>query len=320
MAGRWVRGGLPVLPTPGVPRVDPPWREETVRVGPGRKRSLGIAHFGDPDGRVVLWFHGTPGGRRQFPLVGRRAAIELGFHVVLVARPGSGVSTAHLYRAIFDWATDAGAVADHLGHDRFAVVGLSGGGPYALAAAAGFPDRVVAAGILGGVCPLVGPDASGVPGGLIGLATRFRPLLGPMRPVLGGFLFGAVQPIIPLAHPVYQRFARLMPAGDQVVFADPEIEGMFIDDLLDASRHRFSAAANDALLFSRDWGFQLADVTVPVRWWHGDADTFVPLAAAQHAVEVLPNAELFLRPGESHLGGFAVADDVLAVIDSLWVD
>ena len=55
----------------------------------GRRR-LGYAEYGDPSGPVVWWFHGTPGGRRQFPLLGRRAADNLGLRVVAVERPGSG--------------------------------------------------------------------------------------------------------------------------------------------------------------------------------------------------------------------------------------
>jgi pimeloyl-ACP methyl ester carboxylesterase len=58
-------------------------------------------------------------------------------------------------------------------------------------------------------------------------------------------------------------------------------------------------------------------VNVPVRWWHGDADPLVPLAAAQAAVSRLPDTELILRPGESHLGGFAKVDEVLEFIRSL---
>ena len=56
---------------------------------------------------------------------------------------------------------------------------------------------------------------------------------------------------------------------------------------------------------------------VPVRWWHGDADPIVPLGAAHAAAAHLPNAELILRPKESHLGGFAVADEVLSYVREL---
>ena len=45
------------------------------------------------------------------------------------------------------------------------VIGLSGGGPYTLACAAAMPDRVVAAGVLGGVAPIRGADA--ISGGLM---------------------------------------------------------------------------------------------------------------------------------------------------------
>ena len=80
-----------------------------------------------------------------------------------VERPGVGDSPDHRYRNFREWADDVEVVVDELGHDRFAVVGLSGGGPYALACAAGLPDRVTAVGLLGSVCPLLGPDADRAP-------------------------------------------------------------------------------------------------------------------------------------------------------------
>src|SRR5688500_8811733 len=103
---------LPRLPMPGVPTIPKPPREGTIAVG---RRRLGIAEFGDLDGPLVLWFHGTPGARRQFPPVGRKAALDLGIHVVLVERPGTGASTPHRYRQVADVAADAAAVADHFG-------------------------------------------------------------------------------------------------------------------------------------------------------------------------------------------------------------
>ena len=96
------------------------------------------------------------------------------------------------------------------------------------------------------------------------------------------------------------------------MFANPEIEAMFIDDIVHAANGGFQALLDDARLFGRDWGFRLADVTAPVRWWHGDADSIIGLADAQAAAEHLPNVELLLMPDESHLGGFAKADDVLS--------
>lgn len=303
---------LPRLPTPGVAPIDPPAFEDEVLVAPGRR--LGVAGFGDPNGRLVLWFHGTPGARRQLPLAGRRAATELGVHVVGVERPGVGASTQHRYHRVADFAADAAAVADHLGHDRFAVVGLSGGGPYALACGALLADRIDAVGVLGGVCPSLGREATAT--GLVGLARSFRHVLHQLRLPLGAAMQSAVL-LLPTAHLGYHAFARALPPGDRAVLRDPEIEAMFIDDLAHAMRKGFGAIAHDAALFGRHWGFEVASVVAPVRWWHGDRDSIVSLEDAKATCARIGDVELYVRPGESHLGGFAAADEVLRTISAL---
>ncbi len=127
-----------------------------------------------------------------------------------------------------------------------------------------------------------------------------------------------MQPLSPAAHAVYRLYSSRMPEGDRKVFADPDIEAMFIDDLVTASRRRFGAVSHDVALFGRPWGFDLADIDVPMFWWHGDADNLVPLRHAEHAVGLLTGCQLSVRPTESHLGGFAAADVVLETIVGAW--
>ena len=273
-----------------VPRVEKPRAEGRFYLANGRR--LGYAEYGDPSGAVVMWFHGTPGGRRQFPLLGRRAAEKLGLRVVLVERPGCGLSDPHPCTAVADWAADMTHVADALGAQRLGVVGLSGGGPYALACA-GVPPlagRVAAVAVLGGVVPTIGPDAAAT--GAIDLARRFAPILSALRRPLAALVTGVVLPIVPFGHYACRAYARTTPESDQRVLADPEMEGMFVDDIVLVSRGRFQAIVDDARLFGRDWGFRLADVQAPVGWWHGDADHIVPFGAAQAAVATLRDAEL----------------------------
>ena len=86
---------------------------------------------------------------------------------------------------------------------------------------------------------------------------------------------------------------------------------MFLDDLMKNSRRRLGAPVDDLILFLRPWGFSVRDITVPVRWWHGDADQIVPYAHGQHMVSLIPDAQLYTRPGESHLGGLGAAEEVL---------
>ena len=292
-----------------VRRVEKPRADGRFYLPNGRR--LGFAEYGDPSGAVVLWFHGTPGARRQFPLLGRRAAEKLGLRVVVVERPGSGLSDPHAYHAMADWATDIAEVADALGAERLGVVGLSGGGPYALACGSVPPlaARVAAVAVLGGIVPSVGPEATA--GVIDDLARRFEPMLSELRRPLAALSFGLLAPLIPVSHYVLRAYSSIQPESDQRVFADPEMEAVFVDDIVLVVRGRCQAVIDDVRLFGRDWGFRLADVKVPVRWWHGDADPLVPLAAAQTAISHLPDAELILRPGESHLGGFAKADAVL---------
>lgn len=264
----------------------------------------------------MLWFHGSPGARRQVPPAGRDAAENLGLRVVCIERPGVGDSSDHVYKSVSEWPHDVAQVADRLGHERFMVVGLSGGGPYALACAYELPNRVVAVGLLGSLVPTAGEDASA--GGLVTLSRRFNPALRVLRRPLGLFMWGFMRVSNPLSHLIVQGFGRVMPEGDRRVLADPAVEAMFVDDLTVGSKRQFQAFINDAVLIGQPWGFRLADVRVPVRWWHGDSDPFVPLAQAQRAAAMMPDAELMVRPKESHLGDFAAADDVLNVLARIW--
>ncbi|HUY86243.1 MAG TPA: alpha/beta hydrolase, partial [Acidimicrobiales bacterium] len=160
-------------------------------------RQLGYAEFGPPDGRPVIWFHGTPGGRRQVPHAARVAAHRLNARIIGIERPGTGWSTPHLYDSIIDLTSDLELALDQLDIDRFSVVGLSGGGPYTLATARAMGDRVVSVGVLGGVAPTRGDEAS--EGGPIALAVRLAPILPWLREPLGALLGTMARTLRPVA-------------------------------------------------------------------------------------------------------------------------
>lgn len=280
-------------------------------------RRLGYAEFGDPGGPLVLWFHGSPGARRQVPPAGRRAAQDLGLRLVCVERPGVGSSTNHAYERLSDWAADVAQLADHLGYERFMIVGLSGGGPYALACAHELPSRVVAVGLLGSLVPTAGSDA--IAEGLVALSQRFNGLLKLSRRPVGLGMWVFIRAVNPLSHLFVQGFARIMPEGDRRVLGDSAVEAMFVDDLTTGSKRQFYAFINDFVLIGQPWGFHLAELDIPVRWWHGDSDPFVPLEQALRAAALIPDVELIVRTGESHLGDFAAADEVLVVLAEIWL-
>lgn len=291
-----------------------PRLEGTVGLRDGRR--IGFAEFGDPRGRAIVWLHGTPGARRQIPHEARAIAVEHGARIIGIDRPGIGSSTRHSYPNIRAFADDLESVADALGLDTMAVIGLSGGGPYALAAGAVLKERVAALGILGGVAPTIGPDA--IQGGLVSLAVRFSWLLEHGQAPLGFALANLIRGIRPLASPGLELYARVSPEGDRRLLGRPEFKAMFIDDILNGSKRQIHAPIADAIAFTREWGFDASDVEVPVIWWHGDADHIIPFAHGRHMVSRLPSAELRVLAGESHLGGLGIGEEVVGTLLKVW--
>jgi len=294
--------------------LEPPRMEGAVRLAPGRR--LGYAEYGPAAGRALLWFHGTPGARRQVAPEARALAREHGVRLIAVERPGIGASTPHFYERMVDFARDIETLADALGLERFAVAGLSGGGPYTLACAHEMPERVVAVAVLGGVAPVVGPDA--VRGGASGLIRAFAPVLYRARQPLGGMLRGIVRTLEPFGERAMDLFASQMPPGDQRVFADPGIRRMFLDDIQIGGRKNMQALCLDVTLFSRPWGFGLGDIRVPVHLWYGDADVIVPLHHGEHMAQRIPGSTLRVRPGEGHLGGLGASREIFEALLSHW--
>lgn len=296
------------------PSLTPPRIETVVCLPDGRR--IGVAEYGPARGRPVVWLHGTPGGRHQIPEPLRAALGELDVRLIVVERPGYGSSTPHRYRDMRGIVEDVGYLLDGLGIDRFGVAALSGGGPYALAIGHGHGERVVAAAILGGVVPHAGPDAH--PGGLVALAAPFSGVLRMVSAPMGAALGWAVQVLDPLGDPVFRAATRIFPPGDRAVFELPHMQAMFMHDIVHTARGGLSGPMLDLSLFTRYWGFRLADVGVPVHFWQGDADPIVTLEGAQQMADAVPTSTFRLRPGESHLGGFAVATEAIEAILGDW--
>ncbi|GAB2747488.1 alpha/beta hydrolase [Nocardioides pakistanensis] len=290
-----------------------PRLEGSIAVRDGRR--LGFAEFGSPHGPAIIWMHGTPGARRQIPVEARAFAERERLRIIGIDRPGIGSSTPHVYADILDWTGDLELVADVLGIDSMHLIGLSGGGAYVLAAGAAMPERVRGVAVLGGVAPTQGVDAP--PGGLLALAAPFAPLVSAGRVPIGLALTVGVRLAKPFAGRVLDLYARMQPPGDRELLGRPEFRAMFLDDLLNGSRKQVTAPLSDLILFSRHWGFEAADVKVPVRWWHGDDDHIVPHRHGEHMVAILPDAVLRTIEGESHLSGLGLAEEILTTLMAL---
>lgn len=290
--------------------IERPRLEGSVAVTGGRR--LSFAEFGTPHGAAVIWMHGTPGGRRQVPIEARLYAEQHDVRIIGIDRPGIGTSTPHLYDNVLAWTEDLEALLDNLGIETFRIIGLSGGGPYALAAGVALPGRVQSIGVLGGVAPVVGPDAIG--GGLVALAPYVAPVLSATRVPLSYVLAAAIRAVRPVGGLIIDAYAAVQPRGDRELLARPEFKAMFLDDLLNGARFQVGAPLADVILFTRHWGFEASDVKVPVRWWHGNADHIIPHRHGVHLAGRLPSATFATIEGESHLGGMGLATEVLGTL------
>ena len=260
-------------------------------------RELAWLEAGRPRGRPVFAFHGTPGSRRQVSF-DEKAITAAGVRMIAPDRPGYGHSSLHPGRSLADWAGDVAALADHLKVDSFAVVGVSGGGPHAAVCARLLGERVAAAAIVSGVGPMGDP---GFDVGMVGFNRGLTFLAQQAPPVL--------RPLFSLQEFAIRRWpeaalraaAKQFPPPDIALLERPDVRSAFFDDAHHASATTAQAASQDFVLFARDWGFRLEDITVPVHLWHGDADRNVPIGQGRFMAERIPGAVFHECPGEGHL-------------------
>jgi pimeloyl-ACP methyl ester carboxylesterase len=121
-------------------------------------RWLAYSQYGASRGKPILYFHGWPGSRLE-ARVADQTAKEFNATLIAIDRPGFGMSDFQPGRAILDWPADVSEIADALRLERFAIAGISGGGPYALACALRIPERLTSVAIICGVGPTEGSGA-----------------------------------------------------------------------------------------------------------------------------------------------------------------
>ncbi len=268
---------------------------QTLRLKDGRR--LGYAEYGQPEGQPLFYFHGFPNSRLGAQLA-NTAAAQHGVRIIALERPGFGLSDFKPGRAIRDWPDDVVEAADALGIDQFAVLGVSGGGPYAAACAAKIPHRLTATAIVSGLGP---PDVPAAARGF-SLWNRFNFALARWFPLLARLMFGLMGLAMRRSPERTLRFMiRSAPPADKAIMARAEVWAALKDDLREAFRQGSRSAFWEAMLFLRPWGFRLQDITAKVHIWHGEDDNIVPPSMARYLAQAIPECRASFYPGEGHL-------------------
>ena len=274
--------------------------ERTLSLPDGRL--IGYAEYGEPNGRPVLFFHGTPGSR----ILGADAnqlAAEAGIRLIALERPGYGLSDDRRGHLVSDWPADAAFAAGQFGLQRFAVAGVSGGAPYALACAASLGDRITAVTLISPAGPTDDLAAySSMERRMLRWSRNGRSRRVELLAAVGGFF---IRRFPGLALP------RIPGDADRRVLKDRAIRAAVTSHLQEGFRHGPRGVADDYAALARPWGFEFADVHIPVHIWQGEDDRLVPASVAIALLRRLPNADSTLVPNTGHLLIFEQTREIL---------
>jgi pimeloyl-ACP methyl ester carboxylesterase len=258
---------------------------------------VAFSEYGDPRGAPVIFCHGWPSSRTMAQLTDE-AAGQLGVRIISPDRPGIRDSKFDPDRTLLDWPPLLLELAAYLQIDKFKVLGISGGAPYAYAAAWMIPERVEGIAVVSGAPPIAElEDRSG----LLTLYNRMLALRG-SRPALLRALFHIARPFARVKLPIRIRpllLKVLQPCDANVLRDSKSFEACF-ESARQAWRSSAAGVMTDAEIYAEPWGFSLEDVRVPVRLWHGKKDRTFSFRLAEEIATRLPNCELHLVDGAGH--------------------
>ena len=288
---------------------NPPLREHEGILTHERGRRVQYAVLGARDlSKVVFYSHGFPASRLEASIA-HGVARELGITVVALDRPGFGGSDWYPERKIEDWAQDVQLVAGHLGIARYGILGVSGGTPTAVAAAALLPEQVTQLVVVSGVAPMHDPQA------LSGMHWVNRALLkvgqrctGLGRVAIGGI--AALWRTVPGAAQLW--FSSVLPKADREIVHRPEVGVILARNIQESLRPGIRGVVTEFGLLLSDWRGLPPRVAVPTSIWHGDMDTYVPISMAEILHKSIPNSTFQQVKGGGH---FMIVDRLQTVLE-----
>lgn len=260
-------------------------------------RVLAYTEWGDPGGRPVLYCHGFPGSRLEARLADR-AALDLGIRLIAADRPGFGRSTFRAGRRLSDWPADLARLADSLSIGRFHLIGVSGGGPYAIACGQQLGERIERLAIVCGLGEFSGPNPTAGMYPAAAASIRFC-LASPglahwtYRRVIGPTLRRHPEKILKLL------VGNAVPA-DREVLSDPEVRNALLTSFRECFAAGSAGPTHELGLFTTAWDIDPAKVQVPVDLWHGDLDRTVPARMGRRHARLLPRVDAHFIAVEGH--------------------
>ena len=262
-----------------------------LKLADGRK--LCFAEFGANDGFPVIALHGTPGSRLMHAL-GHDGAGELGLRIISPDRWGYGGSDVHPRPSLSAYAKDVEALANRLNVNEFALVGISGGAPFAAATAAVMKKRVARLALVSPMGPITPASDMRI---FHHLCFRLMPRI-PGGPTA---LFWFYRLLLFIDANVALAIAAVAAVRvDQELIRTPQYGDHLMQTFRAGLMPGAAGPATDLKLFSRPWDISLKSIEAPTRVWLGTEDRNVPQAAARRIATEVPFAQLTLLDRQGH--------------------
>lgn len=201
-------------------------------------------------------------------------------------------------RMLNDSCEDLEDLADQIGIERFSIIGISGGAPYALACVYNLPARVRKVAI---VCR-VGP--------LHFLGQEDFCLYSEEKICLQGLEFTRtyMPQLAKMVHadpdPDTAYYIANLSEVDRKIMTE-DIIPIFKQSAIKAVR-QVEGMVDDYVIFGHRWNIPIQKSHVPVELWHSEADQIVPIRHADYLASTIPNAKLHRRQKYDHTGTMLV--------------
>jgi pimeloyl-ACP methyl ester carboxylesterase len=262
-------------------------------------RTLHVYDEGDPRGAALVVHHGTPSSGRLYPAQVDDARAR-GIRLIGYDRPGYGGSSAQLGRSVADAASDVAELLEALDVDRFASWGHSGGGPHSLACAALLPERCVAAAVLSSPGPY-GAEGLDFQDGMGELNTEeFDAVLAGADALEPSLRRNQAEMFSAGADGLREALITVLSPVDQEAFT-PEVGEWMYSIMEEGAGTRIEGWRDDNLAFVKPWGFEPAEVRVPVVLLHGVQDLMAPPGHGRWLAARIPGVEARINDADGHL-------------------
>lgn len=282
------------------------YMEKQIQLKGGRK--LGFFQYGDIKGTPVFYFHGWPASRLSAAIYDD---VAKKFHVRIISpdRPGFGLSEYKKDRTLMDWPDDVVALADHLKIKTFAVMGVSGGAPYAAVCGYAIPHRITRLGIIVGLAPILGDSSLEGILWLSKMGWKYYGRFSIVRRIAAYIQYISVQSDILLR---LKKFA--WGKVDRQLLSDPKLNERANLAGKDAFRQGYKGPELDLKLYTTDWKFDLKDIRAKVYLWYGRDDQNVSLNMGKYYASQISKSTLKIYPGEGHLISVTHAEEILKTL------